>query len=257
MKDVKIIPLLNQAAPGVWDDMCRVQGVTTQIVYNKSVDPRKYEIELREEWRKYKFSFAFGAYLDDEMVGFIRGDVRRRTATIQDVYVLPDYHKLHIGKQLVSAAENAVSIKAHHIDLVSFWSAMDFYRKLGYVPVPGKGFAICNKMGKRVTPSGVCQVVPVFYPTARVVWPCVRIAQQHGATFGKSFVDCRSDAMLVYIGADCNLRGYLVGTPNVDGGGYELREMHADKSSDQGWVKTMLMKKFDDLNDFYKKNNCR
>ena len=65
MTSIKILPIFNQSAPGVWDDFMRIQSCAMRHVYNLRMDASDIDScirELRYKWAHNGFNFAFGAY---------------------------------------------------------------------------------------------------------------------------------------------------------------------------------------------------
>ncbi|MBQ2017639.1 MAG: GNAT family N-acetyltransferase, partial [Alphaproteobacteria bacterium] len=122
MSEIRILPIFNQSAPGVWDDMLRIRIATMRHNYNiKLTDQEISEAmaEFQQSWKRLSFNFAFGAYDDGKMVGCISGDVQNKTAFIRHLYVLPEYQGQRIGSRLLNEAEIATSVSARQTDIVA------------------------------------------------------------------------------------------------------------------------------------------
>ena len=135
MNQIKIVPIFDQTAPGVWDDFLRIRAAAMEFNYNYdlSSDEKNNALsEYQSEYRRASYNFAFGAYNNSEMVGFIRGNGAGRTATIKCLYVLPDYQKHHIGHNLLMTAERSIALAYKNIELVSLWHAEKFYQRHKY-----------------------------------------------------------------------------------------------------------------------------
>ncbi len=160
MSEIKILPIFNQSAPGVWDDMLRVRIAAMQHNYNIKLTAQEISdamSEFQRSWKRLSFNFAFGAYDGDKMVGCLNGDVQNKTAFIRHLYVLPEYQGQHIGADLLTSAEGAVSASAHQTDLVSLAGAEYFYRGMGYFSPVGTN----NYVKKLSAPK--CRILPLFY----------------------------------------------------------------------------------------------
>lgn len=155
-----IIPIFNQAAPMVWDDFVRIENQCDKVVYGlgrpcDNVIKRRIST-YRANLRRYRHNFAFGAYINKQMIGFIQGySIDTNEAFINHLYVLPKYHRWGIGTQLLHAAEQTAAIIANKISLVSSSLAVDFYeQKHGYTKSG-------RDMEKELSPVANA-VVPVF-----------------------------------------------------------------------------------------------
>ena len=72
MSEIKILPIFNQSAPGVWDDMLRVRIAAMQYNYNIRLTDEELAdamSDFQKSWRQLSHNFAFGAYDGDRMVG--------------------------------------------------------------------------------------------------------------------------------------------------------------------------------------------
>lgn len=160
MSEIRILPIFNQSAPGVWDDMLRIRIAAMRHNYNiKLTDQEISEAmaEFQQSWKRLSFNFAFGAYDDGKMVGCINGDVQNKTAFIRHLYVLPEYQGQRIGSRLLNEAEIATSVSARQTDIVALALAEKFYCRLGYTsPIKTN-----NYFKKLNQPK--CHVVPVFH----------------------------------------------------------------------------------------------
>jgi len=75
------------------------------------------------------------AVVEDEMVGFIAGDVRPREsiAWIATVAVLPEYQRRGIGEALILACEKMISTPRVRLSVrISNRAAIHLYQRLGY-----------------------------------------------------------------------------------------------------------------------------
>jgi len=80
-------------------------------------------------------SVRIKAVLSDRMIGFVGGDIRRKTATgwITTISVLPEYRRMGIGEVLLAACEDQmgmplIKLAVRQSNLV----AQQMYRKHGY-----------------------------------------------------------------------------------------------------------------------------
>lgn len=196
MKQVKILPIFNQAAPGIWDDFLRIRTVTRQQIYN--IHTSEHDLsdalsEFKSNWAHQSRNFAFGAYDNDNMIGFISGTFDSRIATIQHLYVLPQYQGQHIGKQLLNSAEYAISVTTSNIELISMTKSEDFYKKNGYISYSGT-----NHYYKSVKNTGCCTVAPVFRCTPTIVKKTAAISGLPTENFNRQDIVRAHTPMFVY-----------------------------------------------------------
>lgn len=160
MTEIRILPIFNQAVPGVWDDMLRIRVATMQYNYNVKLTDQEIldaMAEFQKSWKRLSFNFAFGAYDGGRMVGCISGDVQNKTAFIRHLYVLPEYQGQHIGARLLNEAEVATSVGARQTDIIALALAEKFYCHLGYTsPMKTNNYFKGLKVPK-------CRVVPMFH----------------------------------------------------------------------------------------------
>lgn len=158
MKDIKIIPIFDQSAPGVWESFAHICSDTMRTNYNYKMDCDEINEEIdknRRHWR-HGTHFAFGAYDGNKMIGYIQGDTTGRWATIQSLYVLFEYQKMHIGRRLLHQAENVAPLLANNIKLVSLSKAESFYRACGYKNT------YSNNYTKEIPDLPRCRCLPIF-----------------------------------------------------------------------------------------------
>jgi ribosomal-protein-alanine N-acetyltransferase len=75
------------------------------------------------------------AMVDDDMAGFIAGDVRRSEdlSWISTVCVSPEYRERGIGTRLMNAFEQRVEVSQIRLSVrASNWEAIRLYERLGY-----------------------------------------------------------------------------------------------------------------------------
>ena len=169
MNQIKIVPIFDQTAPGIWDDFLRIRAAAMEFNYNYdlSSDEKSNALsEYKSEYSRASYNFAFAAYDNIEMVGFIRGNGIGATATIKCLYVLPDYQRHHIGHNLLTAAERSIAPAYKNIELISLWHAEKFYQHHKYTTKYGT-----NKYIKRVD-DPYCFNVPLFGFPARIKHKC-------------------------------------------------------------------------------------
>lgn len=186
MTNIQIFPIFNQAAPMVWDDFMRIRTITRKQNYNIETTQKDFDetmAEFKENWTKPVQNFAFAAYDDNKMIGFISGTYEIKLAKIMHLYVLPQYQGKHIGAQLLKSAESAISVDRNNVELVSMTKAETFYKKYGYI-----SYNKTNRYNKSVKDCGHCAVAPVFRCTAKIVKKMAEISGQPVETFNKKTI---------------------------------------------------------------------
>ena len=166
-KDIEIFPIFNQAAAGVWDDFLRIRAAAMKHNYRLDMSPSELSsarTELLTEWERLSHNFAFGAYDGQQMVGCLNGDCRSGVATIQHLYIMPEYQKQRLGTRLLRAAENAMTIYARRTELVSLGYSCEFYEHNGYSLRTGN-----TRYEKQLKRTGFACPVPLFYCTPEFV----------------------------------------------------------------------------------------
>lgn len=206
MKEIKILPIFNQSAPGIWEDMLRVRIAAMQYNYNICLTDKELADAMsvfQKSWRQLSHNFAFAAYDDDRMVGCLNGDVQQGTAYIRHLYVLPEYQGQQIGAALLRTAENGISLSAHKTDVVALAGAEKFYRHMGYVSPIGTNNYV------KVLSAPKCRTVPVFYCTPSFVRACGRLV--HGTGNISDWKRVNREHLPVYAECDVNSALRVVG----------------------------------------------
>lgn len=233
-QEIKILPIFDQAAPGVWDDFVRIRIDTRVGVYNDTYLVRHIQSaydEHKVSWRKFPMNVAFGAYDGAEMIGFIQGECCGPHAKICNLYVLPAYRGARIGRRLLTMAESAASIQARDMHLISLGGACTFYENMQYTsPINS------NVYSKKINGGGYCQVLPVFKSNAAVLRACDEIC----ANAISDKVRDRTVPMFVYVNAANRINGLLVGSKADD-----KCSMHIAPHQPADWIGDMLTRGFD------------
>ena len=172
MNEIKIFPIFNQSAPGIWDDMLRVRIAAMRHNYNICLTDKELSnamSEFQQSWQQLSHNFAFAAYDGDRMVGCLNGDVQQQAAYVRHLYVLPEYQGRQIGASLLRMAENTISLSAYKIGLIALAGAERFYRHMGYASPVGT-----NNYVKTLS-APKCRTVPVFYCAPSFVRACGKL----------------------------------------------------------------------------------
>ncbi|CAN5829101.1 GNAT family N-acetyltransferase [soil metagenome] len=113
-------------------------------VYAITPDTEKIMRRFLADLTSSSHSFLFVAILDEETIGFISGDLREGSpafhpktwASVDDVYVAPEYRSLGVGRALLSNVEawsrekgaNGISLQV----AAANERARNFYDRLGF-----------------------------------------------------------------------------------------------------------------------------
>lgn len=210
MREIKILPIFNQSAPGVWEDFLRIRALSEKAVYNYALDESDYAQAFaifRLQWSEKIFNYAFGAYDDKKMVGFIQGICVQKVFYINRLYVLPEYMRMRIGTRLLSNAEKVSSTVANRIDLISMQKAKTLYERNGFNPlIPGS-----NTYFKDIEKKANCTPLPVFKVTSSIAKACEKIAKRYGQKFDASIVNQEHNPMYVYLDVNSDIKSFLIG----------------------------------------------
>ena len=204
MQDIKIIPIFDQSAPSVWEDFARICSSTMLTNYNSRMTADEIQDSIDRDRKKWGRGthFAFGAFADNEMVGFIQGTARGRCATIQSLYVLHDFQKMKVGRGLLQSAERATALFANRVELISLAKAEPFYRAHGYRTQYGTNAYEKNKME---SPRCVC--APVFRCNRAME---LKI-QKLDSRFSADMVNKQHLPVFAYFNVDSKVIGFSVG----------------------------------------------
>lgn len=198
MSDIKIFPIFNQAAPGVWDDMMRVRVAAMEHNYNHKMSADEIAEAManyQEKWNTYRKHFAFGAYDNDKLVGSIQGDCEDGVISMRQLYVLPDYQKIGIGRKLMSAMEDACAFDADIIELVALYSATPFYKSIGYTSPTHDNYLINDKISQVKGPH---KITPMFWTNAASTRRCSALSKKSGQKFAPTGVDTHHSPVFIY-----------------------------------------------------------
>jgi GNAT superfamily N-acetyltransferase len=241
MNNVKIFPIFNQAAPQVWDDFLRIRAVVMKHNYNLEMTSNELNAALdtlKNDWKYATWNFAFGAYDNNEMIGYICGtcDSKGKTAYFNHLYVMPNYQGKSIGRQLLNAAESAASVYATESELISLGNAYGFYDKNKYESRNKTN--IYNKSLKNI---GKCQVIPVFHAKPSMLTKLNRISQNTNLT--KQAINKEHQPVFIYKDINQKITGYAF-----------QNNAHSVSGRADDWAKTQLIKK---LNAYLEHQNTR
>lgn len=228
MTDIKIFPIFNQSAPGIWDDFMRIRTETRKHNYNIETSQKDFNdtlAEFKENWSRPIQNFAFGAYDNDKMIGFISGTYEVKLAKIMHLYVLPQYQGQHIGKVLLTSAESAISIDADTSDLIAMGNSDKFYEKHGYYSETKT-----NHYKKSLKNSGHCSVAPSFRCMPTLINKFAKISGKPCESYNRKKINQERTPVFIYRDVNSKVTGFgICGTTT---------EIHA--TSD--WAKSRIEK---------------
>jgi len=171
--------------------------------YHYHMDDKEIQEQIDFDVRRWRrgTNFAFGAYDDGKMIGFVQGTAVARCATIQALYVLYDYQRLRVGSRLLYNAERAATLFASRTELVSLVRAEPFYRGQGYRDM------YSNVYEKSIAHTPRCECLPVFWCGIRLANKCRGL----NPAFDRTAVNSGHAAMFAYFNVDGNLAGFMCG----------------------------------------------
>ena len=119
----------------------------------KDLDKMYFDI-----WNLQRNVSVFAAYLSGKIIGFTSGFYNGRNMFTNALYVVPEYHGYGIGTSLLNTAENAATLVAKNMELISSDDAVSFYQERGYKNVVVQERIVKIKKLSKTIPG----VVPVF-----------------------------------------------------------------------------------------------
>ena len=251
MNTIKIIPIFDQSAPKVWNDFLQIRASAMRYIYDYKMSSSEYMLafdEMRNMWHRRRLNFAFGAYQDDRMIGFIQGYGSSQTAIIENLYLHPDFMGQGIGWDLLSRVERAVTFSAKWVELVALVRAQPFYERHWYIPISRGSNRYTKKLPDKV--SGAC-VLPVFRLTDAVARACNDIANKNGnAAISPKLINQEHVPMFVYLDGMSNVRGYVIG--GADKNNSDIVRMELTPNYMTQYISNKLMNEFAALNSIQK-----
>ena len=103
-------------------------------------------------------SFVFVAYAGEYMVGFTTGFMNGENMWTNALYVDKRYHDYGIGTKLLNTSEQAASLVASNMQLISLAGASNFYQSHGYKNTLVRGRIVKTKK----LPLAMSGILPVF-----------------------------------------------------------------------------------------------
>lgn len=242
MGKIDIVPIFNQAAPNVWDNFMNIRMAAMHHVYSYKMSSSEHEDALKQMmlgWKKRSFNFAFGAFDNGDMVGFINGDCVDNVATIRGLYVLPECMSQKVGGRLLKIAEKIGSFGARSLDLVSCQKSKTFYEHYDYTPITEGS----NRYMKKITSSNKphCATLPVFYITQKLDKTIKKISSANKSSFDAEHVNNLHAPMYMYIDADCAVQGVLLGNDK----NYEVLQLEVAPHQPKSFIESRLNREFE------------
>ncbi len=224
MNEIQILPIFNQSTPGVWDDFFRIRAASMLYMYNyhSTCDDLAASNQFFiQDWQNCPYNFAFGAYLDKKMIGFIQGNCDNGTATISNLYVHPNFmskvidgrrESNHVGARLIRSAECASSITSTYVVLTALAEACGFYEHSGYTAAD-PSLSLYFKQNNKL-PS--CSVIPIFAPVRPFVRACKKISDANRQCLDlPKFKTNERAPMFAYTDVNSKICGYAIGEINT------------------------------------------
>ena len=219
MTDIQILPIFDQSAPGIWDDMLRIRVATMKHNYGVVMSPLDISqayTDYANAWQTNTKNFAFAAYDDTKMIASIHGDCEDCAISMRHLYVLPEYQHMGLGRRLMSAMENACAFDADMIDLVALYPAVPFYKSIGYTSPTHDNYLV-----KDISLYNGVQVSPLFWTNSSTSKRCASISRRHHGRFDSANITQHHLPTYVYRASD----GMITGVAGPDD-----KSVYADSS---------------------------
>ena len=209
--EFNILPIFDQRAPGVWDDLWRVKSEAWLSVYRRwpdAEDKAKIFDIYDKESRAKTNAFAFGAYAKGKLIGYIRGICKGNDVLVHDLYVLPRFHRQRVGKRLMYTTECTFKTTHRYVKLTAMETSEPFYIKQGFSSPTGDMQYI-----KRIKMYGIYNTVPVFKYSAQTWAECSEFAAKYNITLNRDDVDKLHAPVFIYRGDNDAIEGIAVIKP--------------------------------------------
>ena len=208
-QDIRIVPIFNQMKnPKIWTDFTRLEMLCDTVKYGYSVDnsdkKRIYDGHVND-WKNEKYNFAFAAYDDKIMVGFVNGFIENRSEMyLRNLYVNPQYNGIGIGKRLLEQSERAANLIVSNMSVRSLSGAVSFYADCGY-ETPDDRYML------KKLPHSLIGVVPVFKTMLGGMRAKIK------APYDKKILrQCKNQPIFVYVTPDREIDAVAVQTPDKE-----------------------------------------
>ena len=148
--DIRYKPLFNQAEPGMWETFAEVEMAARAgegFVF-KDGDLDNILYHYHKDWQEPN-NIAFGAFLDDKMVGFAKGFmIEHAEYQLASLFVRPEVQRQGVGRKLLRHFENSAALDGAYVQGLCYEWAIPFYKKQGYTVI--RGASACPELSKKL-----------------------------------------------------------------------------------------------------------
>ena len=208
-QDIRVVPIFDQMAnPKIWSDFTRLEMLCDTVKYGYPVDDSDRNRIFKghmDDWKHERNNFAFAAYDDKIMVGFVTGYREdKSTMYLRNLYVNPQYNGMGIGKKLLAQSERASNLIVPNMSVVSLNGAVGFYENFGYQTTDNRCLA------KKISQNMV-GVVPVFKTLLGGMRAKMRV------DYDKTLVrQCVHQPIFVYVTYEGEIDAVAIRTPDKE-----------------------------------------
>ncbi|HNY25268.1 MAG TPA: GNAT family N-acetyltransferase [Alphaproteobacteria bacterium] len=107
MTNIEILPIFRQNSL-LWNEFANIEAYALNARYGLPLckeDIKRTSYNYQQIWKLQKNSFAFGAYDNKDLIGFICGYYYKNLASVSNLYVMPNYQSNGIASALLKHAE--------------------------------------------------------------------------------------------------------------------------------------------------------
>lgn len=212
--NIQIEPIFVQNAP-VWERFCdiRMAGASNYLFEMQAEDKIRALIidDYRHQYMSYPHNFAFGAYDNQHMVGFLCGYVypSQRCAELYNLYILPRYQKKHIGSRMVRMAEQFAGISVNDMILTPLSSAEKFYLRIEYNRITSKHTEY-KQFEKHIQPPK-CTTVPIFWADTNLAYSLSMVSDyKYSPNQIQDYINTHSHKTVAYFDATQTPIGFAI-----------------------------------------------
>ncbi len=210
--EITLFPIFNHKSQEVWDAFCDVKMRSwngTYGIQTTDQDRNNTMAEFRQWTARDGHTFAFGAYAETQLVGYIRGTYRLNSIKCHDLYVLPEFQHMRIGRRLMTTVEQTYRLSAHHINLLAMGYSGPFYQKLGFgSPAHDDNYV------KILKKTSIYGVIPVFKLTQNTIKDCSIFNAQAGTKLSKDAINPNHSPIFIYYDEGRRVDGYAIMSPD-------------------------------------------
>lgn len=205
MNNINIFPIFNQNIPEIQDEFKRIRTTTMKHDYKCLLIEDREDTNTTLLPKKSNHTFAFAAYDNNKMVGYINGDFTGNLATVSRLFVLPEYQGNKIGTKLLRNAESAMSLYSRQMGLGALYAASNFYKKCGY-----SSYFVENEFRKSIIQSGKSSLAPVFLPTTNIIKTFANISDYPLQNFDRKKIIAAHTPVFAYRNIDSKICGFYI-----------------------------------------------